>query len=264
MTEENEILRENTVVLVPRKATKQPIRALRDFIRDLQQHCLPHLERNKAHSHRLVLDYCKKKLPKFNVPRSSDWRILTRHQHWWECIEKKNGRSAAFVAWCQIIGDSSANHHASSSSCHAIYKQPLENLERTLERDMGDERIATYIWYNGAPKIFYEQRRRATEESQGRRHRKMKRLSSIDSETNELFHEVLDWWLQLIKSWSFQFGNSEGKIDAILDDTLEEYIKQLRTEPWKSTRRNKKRRRHRDDSRRRPPKRQSSNSSAHS
>ena len=55
-------------------------------------------------------------------------------------------------------------------------------LSSAIDNDMGDARLALYIFNRGVPKIF----------------------SKEDGDTKELFHELLDWWINLMQSlWLF-------------------------------------------------------------
>ena len=193
----------------PKRKSRKPLKPLRDFLRHFGEYCLDADDASdKRFYQKLVVNYCKTKLPKWHVRGDHDEDILLCHEHYWGNLLKSNGGHFKLARWCHFLISNREGHELWNHWCvklTACLIDPTHHLvpaeERygvrlddgtafgpmhrrilfdSLEKYMGGHDLATYIFESGVPQIL-----------------DFKNVTEANSLNKKaLLVEVLDWWLE--------------------------------------------------------------------
>ena len=199
----------------PKRKSRRPLKPLREFLRHFGENLLDDAH-DKRFYQKVVVSYCKCKLPQWHVRGTHDGDVLRCHEQYWCSLLKNNRGSCKLAKWCHfLIGNREANeqwnHWAVKLAACLIdpSHQLLPAEERygirfgdgiafgpvhrrilfdSLKKYMGSHDMAVYIGEVGVPQIL-----------------DVEHVAEADLlKKKALLVGVLDWWLEFCHNFLMQ------------------------------------------------------------
>ena len=192
--------------------SRQPLKPLRDFLRHISTFCFRSGDvRDKRFYQKVVLKYCNAELPNWHDSGDHDGVMLQRHATYWRTLQRDDGTPCRLAEWIHLLisnreQDQTAKRWAVNitgclvdrtyqlippEECYGIrlgdgtaFGPGHERiLYDSLQKYMGGQEIANYIFEHGVPRIFdYDTI-----------------LDSTPSTRTKLLREVLHWWMNFLR-----------------------------------------------------------------
>ena len=194
--------------------SRQPLKALRDFLRHIAKFCFPPSQvREKRFYQKMVLNYCNTKLSRWQESTHHDRDLLVCHEKYWRNLQREDRSPRKLAQWCHVL-ISNREHNQSwrrwcvhltaclidrsydllpEEECHGVSLDDGiafgPGHERILfdsfEKYMGSYELATYIFEHGVPRIFdYNDV-----------------FGTTSMQRTKMLVQTLDWWMEFIHNY---------------------------------------------------------------
>ena len=161
--------------------SRQPLKPLRDFLRHIGKFCVADRAGGKRFYQKLVLNYCKAKLPNWHVSEDHDRAMLRCHEIYWRTLQRHDGGPCRLAEWCHLLISNRQEDQPWKRWCVNITACLIDRryellppeecygvflgdgtafgpgheriLFDSLDKYMGSHELATYIFEKGVPQI---------------------------------------------------------------------------------------------------------------